>query len=617
MPGSIPSPPSAVNCYGVDPHEGIAVLDLEPEGNYEAVYRWTTALGIMGIAATMISGELLKRANIYRIPEAVVGLAVGVVFGAAAQLLQSSTMAEDERFDDEFFMVWLLPPIIFAAGYNMNVTAFFDSMAPTMLLAFGGTLLSAATVGCLVYLAGQAGYVFELSLLASLFFGSLISATDPVTVLAIFKVIGVREDIFSIIFGESVLNDAVAIVLARTILAFNKPGAEVSILSCAQAVLVFCSIFIGSMIIGMLSGALSALLFKGLRLSREDNKVALEAALCFAFPWSSYYAAEALQLSGIVAILFCGIVMASYTRSNLSHHARELTTEMFECLAAIAEAFVFNYLGMAFFTFPILRRDLVWHLAAVTLIACFIGRVHVFFFLPVTNAVRRRVARRQAEAEADSGASDAAHRAHSIMEHMRLALLTPAHAFVLWFSGLRGGVAFAIAAAAYGDKSFPAACEATNSCTGDELSPGLAILQATLLIAVFTIVAFGGPIKDVAFCCNVIGAKPQPDGSSPMDPHRDYALPGGPLSPTVEALPLRDRAAFRADTEGGPPPDARGRSARELHHRTIRARWRRINEAYIKPRLTIQAARGGRDSAARLAESVRESIEMHVSFASR
>eukprot|EP00962_Isochrysis_galbana_P052129 scaffold23503_cov84-Isochrysis_galbana.AAC.1 len=102
-----------------------------------------------------------------------------------------------------------------------------------------------------------------------------------------------------------------------------------------------------------------------------------------------------------------------------------------------------------------------------------------------------------------------------------------------------------------------------------------------------------------------------------MDPHRDYALPGGPLSPTVEALPLRDRAAFRADTEGGPPPDARGRSARELHHRTIRARWRRINEAYIKPRLTIQAARGGRDSAARLAESVRESIEMHVSFASR
>jgi len=50
------------------------VLDLEPEGNYEAVYRWTTTLGIFGITVTLVAGELLKRCNIYRIPEAVIGL---------------------------------------------------------------------------------------------------------------------------------------------------------------------------------------------------------------------------------------------------------------------------------------------------------------------------------------------------------------------------------------------------------------------------------------------------------------------------------------------------------------------------------------------------------------
>eukprot|EP00967_Tisochrysis_lutea_P129744 scaffold223477_cov27-Tisochrysis_lutea.AAC.2 len=495
-------------------------------------------------------------------------------------------MADDERFDDEFFMVWLLPPIIFAAGYNMNVPAFFDSLAPTMLLAFGGTLLSAATVGTLVYFAGQAGYVYELSLLASLFFGSLVSATDPVTVLAIFKVIGVREDIFSIIFGESVLNDAVAIVLARTILSFNMPGAEVSLNSCLQAVLVFCSIFLGSMLIGMLSGALSALLFKALRLSREEDKVALEAALCFAFPWSSYYAAEALQLSGIVAILFCGIVMATYTRVNLSHHARELTTEMFECLASIAEAFVFNYLGMAFFTFPILRSDISWRLALITLLACFVGRLHVFFFLPLTNAVRRRIARQHAEVEGKSGTSDAAHRAQRIMQAMRDAILTPAHAFVLWFSGLRGGVAFAIAAAAYGDSSFPAPCEATHTCTGEELSPGLAILQATLLIAVFTIVAFGGPIKDVAVCCDVIASR------APSEDHHEGLDSSPRVASPRDGTPLNDPATCRSDS----------RSNGDLHHKTIRARWRRINEAYILPRLTVGGARGGRHVGNRHAE---------------
>ena len=65
-------------------------------------------------------------------------------------MFESQTMAEDESFDDEFFMVWLLPPIIFAAGYNMNVPAFFDNLGPTMLLAFGGTVLSAAVVGACV-----------------------------------------------------------------------------------------------------------------------------------------------------------------------------------------------------------------------------------------------------------------------------------------------------------------------------------------------------------------------------------------------------------------------------------------------------------------------------------
>ena len=62
---------------------------------------------------------------------------------------------------------------------------------------------------------------------------------------------------------------------------------------------------------GGVVGTLSALLFKGLGLARVDDKVPLEAALCFAFPWSCYYAAEALELSGIVAILFCGIAMAT------------------------------------------------------------------------------------------------------------------------------------------------------------------------------------------------------------------------------------------------------------------------------------------------------------------
>ena len=131
-------------------------------------------------------------------------------------------MLLDQRFSAEFFMVWLLPPIIFAAGYNMDVKAFFANLGPTMLLAFRGTVLSTFVVGGLVFAAGQAKLCYPLGGLASLFFGALISATDPVTVLAVFTRIGVQRDVFAIVFGESVACRAARNSTARNSTARNS-----------------------------------------------------------------------------------------------------------------------------------------------------------------------------------------------------------------------------------------------------------------------------------------------------------------------------------------------------------------------------------------------------------
>ena len=79
----------------------------------------------------------------------------------------------------------------------------------------------------------------------------------------------------------------------------------------------------------------------------------IETALAFAFPWAAYYTSEALELSGIVTIMFCGIVMASYARHSLSAAGRQLTEDSSQTAARIAETFVFVYLGMAAVAFPI------------------------------------------------------------------------------------------------------------------------------------------------------------------------------------------------------------------------------------------------------------------------
>jgi sodium/hydrogen exchanger 8 len=232
------------------------------------------------------------------LPEAAIGMIVGASVAAGELLSHHDTMAEHDRFDFEFFMIWLLPPIIFEAGYNMNVSAFVNNLVPTMFFAFVGTFASTFVVGGLVWKAGQLGLCYPLGMLAALTFGSLISATDPVTVLAVFQALGVKVDLFSMVFGESVLNDAVAIVLSRTLLSFNAPDAQITAASVAEAVVSFFVIFVGSSLIGVFFGAACSRTYKTLGLRLHEEHLFLEGALSFIFPWTAYYTAEALELSG-------------------------------------------------------------------------------------------------------------------------------------------------------------------------------------------------------------------------------------------------------------------------------------------------------------------------------
>lgn len=107
---------------------------------------------------------------------------------------------------------------------------------------------------------------------------------------------GVRDDIFAIVFGESVLNDAVAIVLARTVLAFSAAAqaeddgdGDSTSARIGGAFVTFIGIFVGSMLIGVLAGMLCALTFKRMRLCDHEEKQVVEAVLAFGFPWASYY----------------------------------------------------------------------------------------------------------------------------------------------------------------------------------------------------------------------------------------------------------------------------------------------------------------------------------------
>ncbi|XP_015237211.1 PREDICTED: sodium/hydrogen exchanger 9-like, partial [Cyprinodon variegatus] len=258
--------------------------------------------------------------------------------------------------DPEVLFNLFLPPIIFFGAYTLNQRRFIDNLGSVLTYAFLGTVISCFCIGACVYgftrlmvLLGRAADG-EFSLTDCLLFGAIMSATDPVSVLGLLSDLGVDTDLHALLFGESVLNDAVAIVLTHAISSYDQLGRGNIFDPPAflRSVGFFLGVLIGSFLLGFIFTVITALLTKFTRL--HENPL-LETSVLFLLSWSSFLSAEACGLSGIVAVLFCGLSQAKYTTLNLSHEGRTRTKQLFEVLNFLGEIFIFGYMGYIWFTF--------------------------------------------------------------------------------------------------------------------------------------------------------------------------------------------------------------------------------------------------------------------------
>ncbi|XP_027886539.1 sodium/hydrogen exchanger 6-like [Xiphophorus couchianus] len=270
--------------------------------------------------------------------------------------VQDDEMLRKVTFDPEVFFNILLPPIIFHAGYSLKRRHFFRNIGSILTYAFMGTVISCFVIGLIMYgfvsfmkVVGQLGGDFFFT--DCLFFGAIVSATDPVTVLAIFNELKVDVDLYALLFGESVLNDAVAIVLSSSVVAY-QPAGDNSHSFEAMAVLksfgIFLGVFSGSFSLGVATGVMTAFVTKFTKL--RDFPL-LETGLFFLMSWSTFLLAEACGMTGVVAVLFCGITQAHYTYNNLSRDSQDRTKQLFELLNFLAENFIFSYMGLTLFSF--------------------------------------------------------------------------------------------------------------------------------------------------------------------------------------------------------------------------------------------------------------------------
>jgi len=201
--------------------------------------------------------------------------------------------------------------------------------------------------GFIMYGASQSSSsIYQMSLINNMIFGAGISATDPVAVLIVFSTLGADSVLFALVLGESVLNDAVALVLYQTMSQFqtSEPTATLFVL----AILVFCGIFLASMAIGFLVGVLASFFFKHVKYYKYPEVAKIESGLTIVIPYFAYFLAQAAGFSGITSISFCGIAMSEWGGTSVSHNTKIFLEEAYGAIAQTFEAFTFIFMGIAF-----------------------------------------------------------------------------------------------------------------------------------------------------------------------------------------------------------------------------------------------------------------------------
>lgn len=268
---------------------------------------------LLGIVSVLIVCGLVKsliRAfQVEWIPDAAACILVGATVGGILKLINTDLIDEKlSFFDNDLFLHILLPPIVFQQALAIDKKAFRRDLFPILTFAFFGTFCSAVIVGYLTHWLTSIGSGTTLPLLDSLLFGSLISSIDPVATLGILSSVGVgkTDTLYTLIFGESLLNDGVAIVLFDTLVGHLTDGAVVNHHTLHESVVKFVQITLGSIGIGIASGIVCTVYFWMLR--RKHTPV-VEVAIFFCWALIPYYISDAVGYSGIIAIMTMGFAL--------------------------------------------------------------------------------------------------------------------------------------------------------------------------------------------------------------------------------------------------------------------------------------------------------------------
>ena len=291
----------------------------------------------------------------YTIFLTLVGLLIGVL-GIGPEI-------EKTGFGYHLIFFVFLPPLLFQGAFHMNLNSLLEQFWPIVCLAVPGVIVSTLLVGGLV---GWLGGIS--SMMVAILFGALISPTDPVSVLSLFKEVGAPEDLKTIVEGESLFNDATGVVLYTILLKALLSGQEFGF---GQAAYEFVKVSVGGLLLGAVLGWI---VFKIMR-HIEDHL--LENSLCLVLAYGSFWLAEVMHLSGVIGTVIAGLMIGNYGRRlSMSVKTTNTVETFFESIGFLINSLLFVLIGLELREVP---ANIMWMTVFVAIAAMLIARAAVSY----------------------------------------------------------------------------------------------------------------------------------------------------------------------------------------------------------------------------------------------
>src|SRR5215813_7615854 len=388
-------------------------------------------LVVLLIAASVIA-IVAKR---FRFPYTV-ALVVGGLMLSWLRLPHLSPLVPGQRpewLTPDVILFLFLPALVFEGSLKLQLEQLQRDSASLLLLANLGVLVAAFVVGYLVH------WSTGLPVSVALLFGAIISATDPISVIAIFRDLRMERRLSVIIEGESLLNDGTAAALFQILLAGVIAGHLAPITGIVQFILAV----LGGAILGTVLGYVAS------RITGKINDPEVEITLTTVVAYASYLLAYQLHLSGIIATAAAGLIVGNLgARNCMTPESRSAVESFWAYVAFAMNSLVFLLIGLEVHIDALIRS---WQPVLFAIGAVLIGRgLSVYLLVPVSNLLGDKIPGR--------------------WQH------------VIAWGGLRGALALALALSL--DNNFPERSR---------------ILDLTSGVVVFSILVQGLPLKSPLF----------------------------------------------------------------------------------------------------------------------